>query len=159
MICCILEIEDEVQKDKLTVDEIISNLTTNREVNIDNLEEVHAVTINSTTAAKSSTTKVSGLSNNTTGNFTISQTKGKELNKHNRSHISNDIDNTREIIDNDSENGDKPMTDGTTLSSTSITISSNKRENISLTTEKTIVDTNTVTETYNDSQSEDSGKN
>ena len=159
MICCILEIKDEVQKNKLTGDEIISNLTTNREVNIDNLEEVHAVTINSTTAAESSTTKVSGLSNNTTGNFTISQTKGKELNKHNRSHMSNDIDNTGEIQDNDSEKGDKPMTNGTTLSNTRIIILSNKRENISSTTEKTIDDTTTVTETYNDSQSEDSGMN
>ena len=123
MTSCKLEVEDNVQKDKLAVDEIISSLTTNSEAIIDNSEEVHAVTINSTSGTEA---------------WNI---------------------NTEDSINNHSINDNGLLTNGTTLSTDNLKMSSNETENIISTTQKIIVDTSIVTEFYNDSQTETSGIN
>ena len=175
MILCKLEIQDNVQEDKLKVDNISSTSTTNAEATIDDSKEVHADTINSTTGAEASKINESDLLNYMTGIISDSHAKEKnsfkkkkehnELdkyihqNQHKGSHIFNDIDNTEESLDNPSENDDEPITDTTTLTTTNLEISSNEIENITSTTEKTIVNTTNVTETDNYSQTETSGKN
>ena len=123
MTSCKLEVEDNVQKDKLAVDEITSSSTTNSEAIIDNSEEVHAVTINSTSGTEA---------------WNI---------------------NTEDSINNHSINDNGLLTNGATLSTDDLKISSNETENIISTTQKIIVETSIVTEFYNDSQTETSGIN